>query len=475
MKKGLIISVLCLSMLVSCNNDGTSLSNSTTTTTTQTNTTTTTTNTTTTTTTSELVLTKTLKLTGSSNMEVNQEVTLSVEYDENADVNLVFSSSDEEILTVDSNGLVKALSVGMATISVKDLNSQLSDSLEITVGEAFEGFKTVQELKSYIYETSAKAEETVGKITVKEKTDGSWARDYTTTVYHYDNDVLYVEEDNQGEIEKQIKQIKDNTFYDVSLFANGGGYVLKHQISDMPIGDEISIDDAKEEVSSNREFISAASELPTPSKDSMRETVFDISSVSLGDTIKVTGQGHYLFKWASGTAADYETYSLEMEMTKTGVINKFSYTTLVYTDDSYDVKNDVLKDDATVEETSTYELTVENNTLLDGSEFSLNVDDYFTSEIKAANYNKTNTLKVGDSIASYNIEVTEYAPSTALDYDEFTIVSVTNAPGTLVFEYDEIWGEYEAIAPGTATLRIANRNTPSVTFDITLTVNEEEV
>ena len=90
MKKGLIISVLCLSMLVSCNNGGTSLSNSTTTTTTtttQTNTTTTTTNTTTTTT-SELVLTKTLKLTGSSSMEVNQEVTLSVEYDENADVNL---------------------------------------------------------------------------------------------------------------------------------------------------------------------------------------------------------------------------------------------------------------------------------------------------------------------------------------------------------------------------------------------------
>lgn len=79
-----------------------------------------------------IVLTKTLELNGENKVDVGATITLTASFDEGAEVELVWTSSDTSILTVD-NGVVTGIAAGTSKVTVKDNKSNLFKELEITV------------------------------------------------------------------------------------------------------------------------------------------------------------------------------------------------------------------------------------------------------------------------------------------------------------------------------------------------------
>lgn len=80
----------------------------------------------------EKVITKSLTLSGDNNVFVGETITLTVSYDEGSEVVLEWTSSNDEVLTVD-NGVVTGIKEGTAKVTIKEKNSNLSKELEIQV------------------------------------------------------------------------------------------------------------------------------------------------------------------------------------------------------------------------------------------------------------------------------------------------------------------------------------------------------
>lgn len=107
-----------------------------------------------------------LRIAGSESMTVGGAQTLSIESvrngeiiasDETLPIGYIFSSSDENVLTVDETGAVKAVGAGEATVTVKlAQNPEIKSELTISVGEGKSGIEFTKLAKSIKRFESAK-------------------------------------------------------------------------------------------------------------------------------------------------------------------------------------------------------------------------------------------------------------------------------------------------------------------------------
>ena len=107
-----------------------------------------------------------LRIAGSESMTVGGAQTLSIESvrngeiiasDETLPIGYIFSSSDENVLTVDETGAVKAVGAGEATVTVKlAQNPEIKSELTISVGEGKGGIEFTKLAKSIKRFESAK-------------------------------------------------------------------------------------------------------------------------------------------------------------------------------------------------------------------------------------------------------------------------------------------------------------------------------
>ena len=264
--------------------------------------------------------------------------------------------------------------------------------------------------------------------------------------------------------------IKDNTYYELSLDNNEieSSYCTKYKIVDFPESttSQITLEDARSRTENYYVFSDIANEIA--GLPSTSETL----TVTKGELITITVEGYYVKVWANKVNADYSDYQMTIKFMPNGIIDSFELTQKVYSDTSYDIASETLKQDAVVEEESTYSMKTESLELTSSSENTINPTTYFVSQYVAAHYGEDNTISVGESLYAIDITIDEYLPATALDYDEFVIADVINSEGEMQFDYNSLWSSYEAIAPGKATIVIAARSDASVTYNIEVTVVE---
>lgn len=414
------------------------------------------------------VKTTTLDLKGPSVLALSDSAQLEVAYDAGATVTLSFESSDDTVLSVGSDGLVQGLKVGSATVTVTDSLSGLKDTLTIAVVEGVPELQTLDDVKQFLTDRSAALESSIGKIQVKETSTGGYYGDTetVTTYSKYGENFIMSEELGGEEKDTSIYAIKNNYLYNVEF--GSYDYVSKRAIAqgETAASDEVTLAEAKEDVAD----MDVTSDLLYSLPASYSLTAFDVSTSKDGEDVLVTGQGYYLRVWANNENADYTDYSLSIRLSGAGLLKSFTFLSQEYSDSSYDVIGQKLKEDATVETTEKTEYEILDPYVLDEKDIPYDVDDYFMTEITGAGLKNGNTIAVGDSIAAYDIEVTGYLPSTALDHGDFQIKKVENEAGKMVLKYDSYWEEYEAIGAGKATITIAADNDPNVTYAIEITV-----
>lgn len=476
-----LLSVLSLMALASCGGTSTSVSSQGATSSATSQTTSTTPSEIVSSTISQAVVTSSLTLSGPTSVEVNATITLVAEYDEGAAVDLTFTSSSPLVASVSNEGVVKGLGIGTATITVKDSKSNLTDSVEISVIEAFPTINTTGDLVNYIRNTSIQKESMVGKSTIhKEEKDTSGYEDVTDmTVTHYTDYIIrrdtvenikYSYGSTDSTNETDVHMIKDNTYYELSLDNNEieSSYCAKYKIVDFPESttSQITLEEARSRTENYYVFSDIANEIA--GLPSTSETL----TVTKGELITITVEGYYVKVWANNVNADYSDYQMTIKFMPNGIIDSFDLTQKVYSDTSYDIASETLKEDAVVEEESTYSMKTESLELTSSSENTIDPTAYFVSQYVAAHYGEDNTISVGESLYAIDITIDEYLPATALDYDEFVIADVINSEGEMQFDYNSLWSSYEAIAPGKATIVIAARSDASVTYNIEVAVVE---
>lgn len=409
-------------------------------------------------------------------IELDQSIKLTVEYDVNAMVNLVFSSSQPLICSVDDEGTIKGLALGEAVITVKDTYSNLEDSINIEVIAPLPEFTSSDQIVSFIRKTSVLKESSIGEIShVETSKNDYYDGTETITIKNYDGDALIREneetytswgnENRSSSTDARI--IQDDKYYDLTLDNTGGySYASVYSIVDFPDGSssQIELTEAKERVSSFNVFGDIANDIVSLNKT--KETI-EITKET-NQLVKVNGE--YLNQWLGDpTKSDYETFNYSLEFKNDGTILSFTLESYTYSDDSYDLINNCLKEDATITSQTSIKIEVTNETLLPMEEMNIVPTDYFVSEIIEANYNTNNQISIGSTLSTYNFNITKYSPSTALDSEDFSIINVENEPGGQQIVEDPIWG-YEAQSEGIAKVTIAMDNNPSVTYTIEITV-----
>ena len=328
-----LLSVLSLMALVSCGGTSTSVSSQGATSSATSQTTSTTPSEVVSSTISQAVVTSSLTLSGPTSVEVNATITLVAEYDEGAAVDLTFTSSSPLVASVSNEGVVKGLGIGTATITVKDSKSNLTDSVEISVIEAFPTINTTGDLVNYIRNTSMQKESMVGKIKIhKKEKDTSGFEDITdTTVTHYTDYIIrrdtvenikYAYGSTDSTNETDVHMIKDNTYYELSLDNNEieSSYCTKYKIVDFPESttSQITLEDARSRTENYYVFSDIANEIGGLSSTSENLTV------TKGELITITVEGYYVKVWANNVNADYSDYQMTIKFMPNGIIDSFN-------------------------------------------------------------------------------------------------------------------------------------------------------
>ena len=103
------------------------------------------------------------------------QLTATVAPDNAADKTVYWSSSDGDVASVSTSGLVTAVKKGTATITAKDVSGEVTASCEVTVAEDISGAQ-ITNLQNYVYDGSAKKSEPTVTLNGKTLSSGS---DYT--------------------------------------------------------------------------------------------------------------------------------------------------------------------------------------------------------------------------------------------------------------------------------------------------------
>ncbi len=96
-----------------------------------------------------------LSIVGNNNVGINEYITLKAFVDDEENEDVSWSSSDKQIATISSTGIVKGLKEGKVTITAKKDN--LEDSIEIEVHESYRPFNVVQKFINKPYQVETKS------------------------------------------------------------------------------------------------------------------------------------------------------------------------------------------------------------------------------------------------------------------------------------------------------------------------------
>ncbi len=135
------------------------------------------------------VITKNLKIEGLDVCKIGETITLSTKYDKDATVALLWQVNNEEIATISPSNnqcVVSGLKKGEVTITVKDNNSNLTDSINITVKS---DVVTIDDMLDWAFSVSGN--ESLDEVELPKKNDETGA----TFVWSTDNpDLINIEE-----------------------------------------------------------------------------------------------------------------------------------------------------------------------------------------------------------------------------------------------------------------------------------------
>lgn len=411
------------------------------------------------------------KIVGPESVAVGDVVTYKVD----KDISVDWSSSDVDVLEINSKGEAVTYKEGQVTITAKDKNSEQKATFDVKV----ENTLTIPNDEmgmSQLFQTIYEKEMLANEFSFRQ-TDTDIKQEQTRNAKMYDANFFVEEYEDKYEnysgqhhdIETRFKGIDENYYTEV-VESNKKGLALRMKIVDEnPSNIQITREDAIKRASQ----VGYASSFYTKLSDMWTsERTLDLSIVSekTEDGFKLQLNNYYLFIWANGTSNDCRGYEATLDVAADGFLKSAKFTTITYEDSQWDVSNNKLKDDAVVRDTETIEYAAIRGDKYPASSSTFHPEEYFVTSVSKAVYQSDAPVKVGDNILRNNIVIEEYQGPKALDLAYFNITSVEKVDEKDVVAYDPITGQYTAIGVGKAKLVCQMIMSEDVTFTVDINV-----
>lgn len=410
---------------------------------------------------------------GPTKVDLGDVVTYSVD----KNIPVTWSSTDPDVLEINSKGEAVSYKTGDVTITATDSENRKA-TLEVSVEK--ELMIPADEMgMSALFQTVYEQEQLANEFTFL-RTDTSIQQTLNLDAKLYDENFFIETSDEEytnyaGETkhiqETHYKGLEEDYYTEINDSTEKGSAFRMKVVEENPSDYEISREDAIEKASIvgyAHTFYLEMSEMWT----NERTLDLQIESEETEDGFQLHLTNYYLFVWANGVSNDCRGYDAILDVSNDGFLKSATFTTTTYEESQWDVNNNKLVENAKIQYTSsiTYGATRGDKFAASTSDFK--PGDYFVTSVTKATFNENNPVKIGDQILANKIVIEEYKGEKALDLDYFVITGVEDKVGENVIVYDPINGKYLASSEGQAQLTCTMLMSENVTFHVDVTVTK---